>query len=109
MDQTQFDQQVHLVSVVAAEATEEPDAVARHPEVIDALNALAGYDGLNDHFGGNGHNPNGFAAALAKGLAPYRDAPLDDNPDLIQGITFLAWVLQGDRSPEELAEMQMLA
>lgn len=108
MDQAQFDQQVHLVSVVAAEASEESDAVARHPEVIDALNALAGYDRLNDHFGGNGHDPNGFAASLAQGLAPYRDAPLD-NPELVQGITFLAWVLQSDRSPEELAEMQMLA
>lgn len=108
MEQAQFDKQVHLISVVAAEAGEESDAVARHPEVIDALNALAGCDRLNDYFGGNGHNPNGFAAALAAGLEPYREAPLD-NPELVQGITFLAWALQGERSPEELAEMQMLA
>jgi hypothetical protein len=108
MDQAQFDKQVHLICVVAAEASEEPDAVCRHPEVIDALNALAGYERLNDYFGGNGHNPNGFAAALAKGLAPYREAPLD-NPELVNGITFLAWALQGERSPAELAEMQMLA
>ena len=108
MNKAEFDKQVHLVSVVAAEASEEPDAVSRHPEVIDALNALAGYDRLNDYFGGNGHNPNGFAAALAKGLEPYRQAPIE-NPELIQGIAFLAWALQGERSPEELAEMQMLA
>lgn len=108
MDQAQFDKQVHLISVVASEASEEPDTVVRHPEVIDALNALAGYDQLNDYFGGNGHNPNGFAAALARGLEPYCEAPLDD-PDLVQGINFLAWALQGKRSPEELAEMQMLA
>lgn len=108
MDQVQFEKQVHLISVVASEVGEEPDAVVRHPEVIDALNALAGYDRLNDYFGGNGHNPNGFAAALAEGLEPYRHAPLE-SPELIQGIAFLAWALQGERSPEELAEMQMLA
>jgi hypothetical protein len=108
MEQAEFNRQVHLISVVAAEASEEPDAVERHPEVIDALNALAGYNRLNDYFGGNGHNPNGFAASLAAGLVPYRDAPLD-NPELIQGLTFLAWALQGEHSAEELAEMQILA
>lgn len=108
MEQAQFDKQVHLVSVVAAELREEDDAVQRHPEVIDALQALADFDRLNDYFGGNGHNPNGFAAALAEGLAPYRQAPLE-NQELVQGINFLAWALQGHRSPEELAEMQMLA
>jgi len=108
MEKAQFDKQVHLISVVAAEASEEPDAVARHPEVIDALQALANYDRLNDYFGGNGHNPNGFAASLAAGLEPYKSAPLD-NQELVQGMAFLAWALQGNRSPEELAEMQMLA
>lgn len=109
MDQANFNQQVHLVSVVAAEAPEEPDVVARHPEVIEALTALAEYDSLNDHFGGNGHDPNAFAAGLAEGLTPYRETPLDDNPELIQGLAFLAWALQKPRTPAELAEMQVFS
>jgi hypothetical protein len=108
MDQADFTQQVHLISVVAAEAPEESDVISRHPEVIDALTALASYDHLNNHFGGNGHDPNAFAAALAEGLAPYRDIPLDDNPELVQHLAFLAWALQAERSPNELAEMQGL-
>ncbi len=109
MDQADFTQQVHLVSVVATEAQEEPDVVARHPEVIDALSALAAYDHLNDHFGGNGHDPKAFATSLAEGLAPYRTLPLNDNPELIQGLAFFAWALQEQRTPTELAEMQVFA
>lgn len=108
MDQAQFDSQVHVLSVVAAEAVEESDAVSRHPEVIDALNALARYDRLNDDFfGGNGHDPNGFAAYLAEALEPYRQSPLED-PDLVHGINFFAWALQDVRSEEELQEMDSL-
>lgn len=108
MEQTHFQEQVKLLSVVASEAADEPDVIARHPEVIDVLVELSGYEHLNDHFGGNGHDPNGFAAALAEGLTPYREVPLDDNPELVQQLAFLAWALQGDRSAGELADMQML-
>jgi hypothetical protein len=106
MDQANFNDQVRLLGVVAAEAVEEPDAVARHPEVIDALSVLAQFDDLNAYFGGNGHDPNAFAAALAEGLAPYRELPLDDNPELIQNLAFMAWALQKQRTPDELGEMQ---
>lgn len=109
MDSTDISNEVRLIREVAVEAVEEPDVIHRHPEVIDALNVIAAYQGLNDHFGGNGHDPNGFAAALAEGLAPYREAALDDNPEIVQQLAFLAWALEAERSPEELAEMQMLA
>ncbi|MFT3864586.1 MAG: hypothetical protein QM729_09965 [Solirubrobacterales bacterium] len=109
MEQSNITEEVRLLRVVAAEAVEEPDVIARHPDVIDALNVIASYDRLNDHFGGNGHDPNGFAAALAEGLAPYREAPLDDDPEIVQQLVFLAWALETERSPEELAEMQILA
>jgi hypothetical protein len=109
MEQQQFKERVQLLRLVAAEAVEEPDVITRHPEVIDALREIAGYESLNDYFGGNGHDPNGFAAALADGLVPFRVAPLDDNPELVQQLAFLAWALEAERSPEELANQQMLA
>ena len=109
MEQTQFTEKVQLLSLVAEEAVDEPDVICRRPEVIDALGALAGYDRLNDYFGGNGHDPNGFAAALAEGLEPYRSRLLDDNPEMVQSLAFLAWALQEQRSAEELGEMQMFA
>lgn len=109
MEQRHFTEHVQLLSLVAAESVDEPDVISRRPEVIDALTAIAGYEHLNDHFGGNGHDPNGFAAALVEGLAPYRDRPLDDNPEMVQSLTFLAWALQEQRSAEELGDMQMFA
>lgn len=109
MENTDITREVQLLREVAVEAVEEPDVIARHPDVIDALNVIAAYRGLNDHFGGNGHDPNGFAAALAEGLVPYREAPLDDNPEIVQQLAFLAWALEAERTPKELAEMQILA
>jgi hypothetical protein len=109
MEQQQFKEKVQLLRLVATEAVEEPDVISRRPEVIDALREIAGYERLNDYFGGNGHDPNGFASALADGLAPFQAAPLDDSPELVQQLVFLAWALEAERSPSELAEMQMLA
>jgi hypothetical protein len=109
METSQFEERVHLLSVVAAEATEEPDVISRRPEIIDALIDLSTYEGLNNYFGGNGHDPSGFAKALAQGLEPYKVRPLDDNPEMIQGLAFLAWALQAERSEDELVAMQPFA
>lgn len=98
-----------FIGDVAEEAAEESDAIQRHPSVVDVLYELAQYDGLNSRFGGNGHDPNAYVAALARGLAPYRVRPLRENPDLVQSLGFLSWVLQEQRSPAEIAEMQILA
>jgi hypothetical protein len=98
-----------FIGMVAAEAAEESDAIQRHPNIIAVLGEVAEYEGLNARFGGNGHDPNAYVAALAKGLAPYRVQPMDENPELVQSLGFLSWVLQEQRTPEEVAHMQILA
>lgn len=98
-----------FIGKVAAEAAEESDAIQRHPEVIDVLGEVAAYEGLNARFGSNGHDPSAYVAALAKGLAPYRVQPLDENPEFVQSLGFLSWVLREQRTPEEIAHMQILA
>lgn len=102
MEQDHFTQQAALIGLVATEAVEEPDAVARHPEVIDVVAGLAEHpDELNSLFGGNGHDPAAFVTALANGLVPYKDEPLDDAPELIEGLAVLAMALRGERPATE--------
>ncbi|HSS33615.1 MAG TPA: hypothetical protein VLL27_10075 [Solirubrobacterales bacterium] len=97
------------IGKVAAEAAEESDAIQRNPEIIDVLGEIAAFDGLNDRFGGNGHDPNAYVAALANGLAPYRVQTLEERPELVQSLGFLSWVLEAQRSPDEIGHMQLLA
>ncbi len=85
-----------LIRLVAWEASEEPDAIARHPEVVGVVAALAGDADLPAMFGSNGHDPAAFVAALADGLAPYRERPLTDAPELIEGLATLATALEGN-------------
>lgn len=98
-----------FIGKVAAEAAEESDAIQRHPSIIKVLGEVSEYQGLNDRFGGNGHDPNAYVAALAEGLAPYRVQPLDERPELVQSLGFLSWILQEQRSPEEINHHQLLA
>lgn len=98
-----------FIGMVASQAAEESDAIQRHPSIVDVLDELAQYQGLNSRFGGNGHDPNAYVAALAKGLAPYRVRPLGENPELVQSLGFLSWVLQEQRNADEISEMQILA
>jgi hypothetical protein len=98
-----------FIGRVAAEAAEESDAIQRHPNIIDVLGEIAQLDGLNDRFGGNGHDPTAYVNALAEGLAPYRAEPMADRPELVQSLGFLSWVLEEQRSPEEIGHMQLLA
>ena len=96
MAPTEFIEEARLLQLVATEAVEEPDAISRHPEVVDVVSALANRDGLNALFGNNGHDPAAFATALAEGLAPYRDRPLTDAPELIEALALLAVALKGE-------------
>lgn len=98
-----------FIGMVAAQAAEESDAIQRHPTIIEVLGEVAEYQGLNDRFGGNGHDPNAYVAALADGLSQYRVQPLEERPELVQSLGFLSWVLQEQRSPEEISHMQLLA
>jgi hypothetical protein len=85
-----------LIRKVAWEASEEPDAVARHPEVITVVAALADDADLPALFGSNGHDPAAFVKALAEGLEPYRVQPLTDAPELVEGLATLATALEGN-------------
>jgi hypothetical protein len=98
-----------FIGMVAAQAAEESDAIQRHPSIVEVLGEVAKYQGLNDRFGGNGHDPNAYVAALAEGLSPYRVQPLEERPELVQSLGFLSWVLQEQRSSEEISHMQLLA
>lgn len=90
MEQNGFTQHAQIVAVVAREVVEEPDAIERHPEIFDALSALARDDRLRGLFGGNGHDPVAFVNALVEGLAPYRTELLDDAPQLVESLVLLA-------------------
>lgn len=98
-----------FIGMVAAQAAEESDAIQRHPTIVDVLNEVSHYQGLNDRFGGNGHDPSAYVAALAEGLSPYRVQPLEERPELVQSLGFLSWVLEEERSSEEIGHMQLLA
>ncbi len=87
-----------LISRVATEAVEEPDAIRRHPEVVDAVAGLAGRDGLNALFGSNGHDPDAFVTALAAGMRPYQEALLTDDPELVENMGVLGAAMRGEFS-----------
>jgi uncharacterized protein (DUF2249 family) len=90
MEQNRLTEQTQVVTLVAREVVEEPDAIERHPEIFDVLAELASGDNMDGLFGGNGHDPAAFVAALAEGLAPYRTELLDDAPELVEGLGILA-------------------
>lgn len=94
MAQSNLTEQAHLVGLVASEAADEPDAIARHPEVVEALHDLAEREGLTELFGANGHDPAAFINALAEGLSLYRQQPLTDAPELVEGLAVVAQVLE---------------
>jgi hypothetical protein len=87
-----------LVAQVAAEAVDEPDAIVRHPEVVDVVAKLAGRDGLRELFGSNGHDPDAFVMALADGMRPYQDLLLTDAPEIVEDLSWLAVALKGQWS-----------
>jgi hypothetical protein len=95
MDCGEFTNEAQLVGRVAVEVIDEPDTISRRPEVVDVVAGLAGRPGLNHLFGGNGHNPDAFVVALASGLRPYTELPLED-PDLVEHIGTLAAALHGN-------------
>lgn len=93
-----------LLSLAATEAVEEPDTISRRPEVVDVLADLAKHEELPEAFaravGGAVTDPSAYVGALSQALAPYVDAPLDDAPELIEGLAIVAWVLERAASDE---------
>lgn len=87
--------QAEFIARVAHEASEEPDAIEQHPEIVDVLRGLTDDgDHLYVAFGANGHDPVAFVNALADGLEVYRNRELEDAPELIDGLGFLASTLR---------------
>lgn len=95
MTKDEIQESADLIARVAQEASEEPDAIEQHPEVVDVLRGLAGeQQHLHVAFGSNGHDPVAFVKALADGLEIYRNQELEDAPELIDGLGFLAATLR---------------
>ncbi len=86
-----------IIATVATEAVEEPDAIARHPEIVDVLASLstdaALCEAMERAAPGVMLDPAAYVQ-LADALGPYRQIPLDDAPELVQALAFLAWVLE---------------
>lgn len=102
MENNGFAEQAQLVGLVAHEAIDEPDAVARHPEVVGVVAGLAGREGLNALFGSNGHDSAAFVTALAAGLQPYTELPLED-PEIVENMATLAVALRGEYNLDHAA------
>jgi hypothetical protein len=95
MEAHDLDAQAQFIAQVAREAVDEADAIARHPEIVDVLLELSQEpELLIEQFGDTGPDPASFVQALAEGLTPYRQAPLEEAPELITGLALVAEALQ---------------
>ena len=97
-----------ILSIVASEAVGEPDAVSRRPEVIDTLVTLSRDPHLRDIVEGVAPgvlpDPATDLAQLADALAPYRERPLDDAPELVERLALVAWILAQATSDSRTTE-----
>jgi hypothetical protein len=93
-----YPMRAQLLGRVAAEAAEEPDTIMRHPEVVDLLESMADdavtAEQLSRVVPRALNEPSAYLHSLAGALAPYRDGPLDDAPELVEGLAFVAWVVE---------------
>lgn len=104
----QFSEHVAIIAEVASQAVEESDAIERNPEVLASLHELSDCPQLKEHFPEETH-PQEYLLAIADGLTTYLKEPLEDDPELVQSLGFIAWALQEQRSPEEVQRMLILA
>jgi hypothetical protein len=94
MEQQEIAEKAQFIALVATEAADESDAIERHPEIVDVLTDLSHYAEVPGLFGANGHDPVAFLKALAEGLAPYRTRPLEEAPELVNGLALVAQTLR---------------
>jgi hypothetical protein len=97
-----------LLARAAVEAAEEPDTIMRRPEVIDVLEDLADQNDVRGIFErvtpGLIVDPEAWVRALAQALAPFRNEPLDDQPELVGRLALVAWILQSAAALESVSE-----
>jgi hypothetical protein len=95
MGHHQLAQQAEILTVTAREAVEELDAVREHPEVIDVLREMAGYDDLGAILNGDGgSDPAAYVSGLADALEPFRQELMDDEPELVEQLIVVADAVQ---------------
>jgi hypothetical protein len=84
-----------ILTMTAREAVEELDAVREHPEVVDSLRELAGFDRLGEILNGaSGGDPAAYVLELADGLEPFRQELMDDEPELVERLIVVAHAVQ---------------
>ncbi len=97
-----------LLALVAVEASEEPDAIARHPEVIEVIQELADRDDVGAIFErvipGVVKEPASYLRSLASNLDRFRTEPLDDTPEAVENLALVAWVMEAAASLESVSE-----
>jgi hypothetical protein len=102
-----------LLQLAAVEAVEEPDVIARRPEVIDLLEEMASDERIGVTLErvtqGRVDDPASYMRALAQALRPFRDAPLDDAPQLVEALGFVAWVVRHATDDQPTAETPAVA
>ncbi len=87
-------------ATTAREAAEEMDAVREHPQVIDTLRALAGYNRMGEVLNGvAGADPQAFVSHLADDLEPFRHRLMDDEPELVERLVVVAAATQRAAAP----------
>ena len=95
MSNQELADKANFIGFVASEAADNPGAIAQHPEIVDVLRDLTSVNGFKESFGGNGHDPDAYVEALAEALTPYQQTLMDDAPELVVDLGFLAWTLKG--------------
>jgi hypothetical protein len=113
METSDITRTASILSLVAIEAAEEPDAIERNPEVVDLLEEAADWNDLVELFErvipGVLDRPDDFLRALARELAPFRSVPLDDAPEVVLRLALVARVFQLADSLESVSESAALA
>lgn len=113
METSDITRTASILSVVATEAAEEPDAIARNPGVVDVLEEAADRDDLAELFErvipGVIDRPDEFLRNLAGELAPFQSEPLDDSPEIVVRLALVAQVFQLADSLDSVSESAAFA
>lgn len=102
-----------VLALVAVEAAEEPDAIARHPEVFEVLDELMEWseiDGLFERvIPGSIPDAVGYLRSVSESLRPFATAPLSDAPEVVEQLALVSWVVQTAASLESVSQFAALA
>jgi hypothetical protein len=110
MDPASLVATARTLQLVATEAIDEPDVVMRRPGVVHLLGQLANDDEIRELLEGVAPgrivDPSAWIAGLADAVAPYRNQPLDDAPEVIEELTLLTAALLAAANNEQLPDQE---